>query len=269
MGKVYLGKERNEIMEQSEQQIMKRFKELAEQSNRNCQYLFTNFLSLAEQDLLYRATKEYMSDNINTSGGMEGAERIMARFGSPKEFGYEMDYPIVCLRVSPVMKKFAEDLTHRDYLGALMHLGIKRELLGDIVIHDKTAYLFCEEHISDYIVENLTKIRHTSVSSEKTTELPAEVSPHLEEQEFIVSAERADAIVAKIYHLSRSQSLDLFRSQKIFVGGRLFENNSGCFPAGSIVSVRGYGRFRYDGALQETKKGRLKIKAALYGNSHL
>ncbi len=252
-------------MEQTEQQIIKRFKELADQSDRNCQYLFTDFLTLAEQDLFYRAMKDYAPDSFRTSGGIEGAERIMARFGSPEAFGYEMEFPIVCLQISPVMKKFAEELTHRDYLGALMHLGIKRELLGDIVMHDMTAYLFCEEHIADYIAESLTRIRHTNVTCKKAAELPTDICPPLAEQEFIVSAERADAIVAKIYHLSRSQSLDLFRSQKVFVGGRLFENNSGCFQAGSIVSVRGYGRFRYDGSLQETKKGRLRIKAALYG----
>ena len=243
---------------------MKRFAELAGKSDRNSQYLFTDFLSLAEQDLLHRAMKDFPEDSYDLYGGMEGAERVMARFGSKSQFGYEIDYPIVCMKISPLLEKFAENLTHRDYLGALMNLGVERELFGDIVIRGKTAFLFCEEHIADYIAQNLEKVRHTNVKCECTKEAPGEVQLSLKEEELIVSAERADGIVAKVYQLSRSQSLALFRAQKVFVNGRQFENNSGGLKSGSVVSVRGYGKFRYDGLIQETRKGRYKVKIARY-----
>lgn len=61
------------------------------------------------------------------------------------------------------MKKFSEELTHRDYLGALMNLGISRTKTGDIIVQDKQAYLIVSESIADYICENLTRTVHTSV----------------------------------------------------------------------------------------------------------
>lgn len=251
-------------MEQSEEQLIKRFIELAEKSDRNSQYIFTDFLSLDQQDLFYRAMNELMSNNYSVSGGMEGTERVMVRFGSVEEFGYEIDFPIVCIRISPLLEKFAEDLTHRDYLGALMNLGIERSLLGDIIIRGKTAYLFCVERMSEYIIQKLDKVRHTNVSCVRTETLPEEVSVQLSRQQIIVSAERADGIVAKVYNLSRSQSLELFRAKKIYVNGRLFENNSGGLKPGNVVSVRGYGKFCYEGVLQETKKGKIRIGIAKY-----
>ena len=251
-------------MEQSGEQIKKRFAELAEKSERNSQYLFTDFLSLAEQDLLYQAMKEFPKESYSVFGGVNGAERVMARFGSAESFGYEQDFPIVCILIRPLLEKFAENLSHRDYLGALMNLGIERSLLGDIMIREKTAYLFCADRMSDYITEKLDKVRHTNVRCERTDELPKEITPGLLEEELVVSAERADTVVAKAYHLSRSQSLTLFREKKIFENGRLFENNSGIFQSESVISVRGFGRFRYDGILQETKKGRIRIRIAKY-----
>ncbi|MBE5870572.1 MAG: hypothetical protein E7294_04850 [Lachnospiraceae bacterium] len=251
-------------MDTSEQNVIKRFAELAIKSDRNSQYLFTDFLSLAEQDLLHRAMKDFPDGSYELNGGMEGAERVMARFGSPEQFGYETDYPITCIKIRPLLEKFAENLTHRDYLGALMNLGIERGLLGDIVIREKTAFLFCEEHMADYITQSLEKIRHTNVKCECTEEVPEEVQLRLKEEELIVSAQRADGIVAKVYSLSRSQSLALFRGQKIFVNGRVFENNSAELKSGSVISVRGYGKFRYDGLIQETKKGRCRVKIARY-----
>ena len=62
-----------------------------------------------------------------------------------------------------MINKFAEELGHRDYLGAVMNLGMERDVIGDILIRDKSAYMFCMDNIAGYIQANLEKIRHTSV----------------------------------------------------------------------------------------------------------
>ncbi|MFR6330773.1 MAG: hypothetical protein ACLUOI_19515 [Eisenbergiella sp.] len=80
----------------------------------------------------------------------------------------------------------------------------------------------------------------------------------------IVSSERADAVLAKLWQLSRNQSLELFRTKKVYVNGRLCENNSCQLKSGDRVSARGYGRFLYYGALGETRKGRLNVSAGVY-----
>ena len=87
------------------------------------------------------------------SGGYEDAERVIVRFGSEDELGYEEAYPITLLRIAPLQSKFADDLTHRDFLGSLMNLGIERDVLGDLLINEKCAYLFCKESVADYIID--------------------------------------------------------------------------------------------------------------------
>ncbi len=188
----------------------------------------------------------------------------MIRFGSMDQLGYEEDYPVSCITVKPLMKKFAENLTHRDYLGALMHLGIERSVLGDIILREEAAYIICTDKMVEYVAENLDKIRHTSVYCTVTKDMPPETMPVFLTQELIVSSCRCDSIVAKAWQMSRNQSLALFRAKKIFVNGRQYENNSGLLKEEDIVSVRGFGKFIYDGVVQETKKGRVRVKIRKY-----
>lgn len=251
-------------MEISQEQLKKRFLELAKRSDVANQFVFTDFLSLAEQSTLYEATYKLPYVRMTMFGGIDSAERVMVRFGDVETLGYEEPFPITCLEIRPLIEKFGENLSHRDYLGAFMSLGIDRSLLGDIVVKGKTAYVFVVSRIADYMIEEIDSIRHTHVSCKiYDGELEA-FEPKLQIEEHIVNSERLDGIVAKLYHLSRTQSLALFAKQKIFVNGRLFENNSGAVKEGDIVSVRGYGKFRYEGFVRETKKGKERIRVAKY-----
>lgn len=247
-------------MEKEEALLIKRFKELENRSYNRGVYEYSDFLNIYEQDLLFR--------NINTSfslfGGYENAERQIAVFGNEEDFGYSPSYPIVCILVSPLMQKFADDLTHRDFLGSVLGLGIKRETIGDIIIKNNTGYIFCLNTIADFITENLKKVRHTSVKCEKVTETPEEVNLESTEKFIIVASERLDVIIAEIYNLSRSESNNLFLAKKVFVNGKLTENNSHKIKTGDIVSVRGFGRFNWLGTSGETKKGRLKATVEIF-----
>lgn len=217
-----------------------RLKDLAEVSFSQGRYTFTHFLSLAEQDEFYTIEPELRYAGITVSGGCDGTERQMIRFGNPEEFGYEEEFPISCIHCRPMAAKFAEKCNHRDVLGALMHLGIEREVVGDIC-------------------DNLTKIRHTNVVCEEMQEIPQAIKPVLKREELVLTSPRCDAVVAKVFSLSRSKVIPLFREKKIFVGGRVYENNSGILKEDDVVSVRGYGKIIYRGVLRETKKGRYTI----------
>ena len=83
----------------------------------------------------------------------------------------------------------------------------------------------------------------------------------IEEMTILSSSERIDGIIAKVYHLSRSQSIELFRGKKIYVNSRLCENNSYQMKDKDVVSVRGYGKFVYNGVNNLTKKGKLSVNA--------
>lgn len=255
---------RGKNMDKEEQLFRKRLLDLAEQSYRNCQYTHTAFLTQGEQEIYYQMLGELGNVESMLFGGVEGCERQVLRFGGTESLGYEMEFPICCIEVRPALEKFSDKLGHRDYLGALMNLGITRNSIGDIMQREKCAYLFCLDKVADYILENLTQIKHTSVKCKKRKEMPEAVMPQKEAVNLVVTSMRIDVIIAKLYHLSRSQSLNLFREKKIFVNGRQVENNSGVLKEQDTVSVRGYGKFICEGCSHMTKKGNLNIRVSRY-----
>ena len=100
-----------------------RLKDLAEVSFSQGRYTFTHFLSLAQQDEFYTIEPELRYAGITVSGGCDGTERQMIRFGNPEEFGYEEEFPISCIHCRPMAAKFAEKCNHRDVLGTLESSG--------------------------------------------------------------------------------------------------------------------------------------------------
>lgn len=249
-----------------EEKLIKRFTELLEQSYQNNVFYFTDFLSASDAALVYHVVEGNQTDSpdITVWGGADGCERIIIRFGNEEEFGYSVPFPIRIIKVEPLIQKFADELSHRDFLGALMNLGIERDTIGDIVVKNKTAYVFAVERIAEYIRENLSQVRHTSVKCSVLTEMPEEVKPELESVELIVASVRMDSILAKLYHLSRSQALELFRKKLVLVNGRVYENNSGVPKENDVIAVRGYGKFIYRRIAYDTKKGKQAIAVERY-----
>lgn len=244
--------------------LKKRFTELAEKAYSRGSYTFTNFLGLAEQDILSRVSRELAHVPCRRFGGAEGCERVMARFGDAELCGYEAEFPIACVRCAPVSLKFADKLTHRDLLGALMNLGIDRSLLGDIVLRDDAAYLFCTETIAPFLCENLTQARHTRLTCEVAETLPEGQLFRLEARECLVSSERVDGVAAHVHKLSRNELSDLIRAGKLFVNGRQCATGSQVLKPGDIVSLRGFGRFVYRGMQRTTKSGKLSVVVEIY-----
>jgi len=244
--------------------IKKRLIELGKRSYSTAYFQFTDFLGLAEQAIFEEVKRELSHVKYTAFGGAEGAERVILRFGDPEELGYEEPFPIVLLKIEPRSQRFADKLTHRDFLGALMNLGIERSRLGDIIIRDNVGYLFAHEQISDYLTEALTKVKHTDVKLSVIESLPSGELYKTERRRVQAVGERIDAVMAKVFSISREESLGYFRSRRVFVNGRLMENNSYIPKENELVSVRGLGRFRYLGPVGTTKRGRLNIEGDLF-----
>lgn len=242
---------------ETEELLKKRFRELGEKCYQNNQYTFTGFLSPADLSCFYEVERELSYVPYTIWGGSEFCERVMIRFGSEEMLGYVEEFPISCIQVKPLSFKFADDLTHRDFLGALMNLGIERSTLGDILLIENTAFLFCMENMTDFIMENLCNVKHTSVLCERAKFVPAFSGKEKKEIRIQISSPRVDAVVSKVYKLSRSEAIDFFRQKKVFVNGRQCENNSMMLKAGDMVNVRGRGKFEYTGAGNVSKKGKM------------
>ncbi len=247
---------------ENESLLKNRLTELALRAWDRGTWVFSEFLTLAEQDTLLRLR---LDCPFTLFGGLPAAERKIACFGSEELCGTAPTPPVTCLKIAPLRQKFADPLTHRDFLGSLMALGIRREVLGDIEVVDNTGYLFCLDSISGYLCDTLTAVRRTAVSC-VPSEPPETLSAPPLVSEFVVASERLDAAVAAVFRLSRSEAQKLIASEQVFLSGRLALSPSAVLSEGDIVSVRRHGRFLYEGVLRETKKGRLRIRVRIPGS---
>jgi len=254
-------------MKDERELLFKRFTELLNKSKRAAYFIFTDFLGLYEISVFEEARAAFGKADLTVFGGVDGTERVMIRFGSEDELGYSEPFPIKVLKISPRSEKFAEELSHRDYLGSILALGIERDLIGDIAIVGKTAYVFVKEDIADYIITSLERIRRTDVTlSEVTSEELCGVALYKTVPLTVqLAGERLDAAVSKVFRLSRDDSLSLVKGGKVFVSGKLIESGSYTPRTGDIISVRGFGRFIYRGQVSTSKKGKLNVLVEVYG----
>ncbi len=246
------------------QQLVNRLKELADKSFRQNIYTFSSFLGLSELDAFWKIEPQLRHAGVTLSGGFARADRQVVRFGRQEDLGYEMPFPIKCIHIQPLMKKFAEKLSHRDFLGALMNQGIDRSTLGDIKVGESEAYLFCLETVAEYICDNLTQIRHTHVKCSIVEEYEELIQEEPARESIQVSSVRLDGCISKVYNISRNDCLELFRTGKVFVDGRLCENNSKALKGGEVINVRGKGKFILEGEMRETRKGKLWVDVLVY-----
>lgn len=241
-------------MTDEEKLLAKRFDELNARSYNKGIWVYSDFLNTAQQALL----QSLKLGAVSFCGGYDGAERRVACFGSEDFCGYEACPECVWLEIKPVAKKFADELSHRDFFGSVMALGLKREVLGDIIVYDNCGYLYCMESVSEYIIENLTQVKHTTVACSVVCAPPVESVALPDAEDFVIASERLDAVVASVYNLSRSVCKELVEKGMVSVNSILTENPSRQLEPHDTVSVRGKGRFVYEGILRETKKGKLR-----------
>ncbi|CDC92335.1 putative uncharacterized protein [Firmicutes bacterium CAG:227] len=182
----------------------------------------------------------------------------------PDAFFFSQEYPISCICIRPSMEKFAENLTHRDYLGAILNLGIERSKIGDILVEDKKAYIFCHNSLCEFLMNEICRVRHTTVVPsiiENKEEFP---SVKLQKVTGTVSSVRLDSVTALAFSTSRSSILPLIEEKKLFVNGKNIVSNAYHLKEGDIVSVRGKGKYRFDGTTNLTKKNRYHVEVSRY-----
>lgn len=244
-------------------QFTNRIHELARLSFDRNIVTYTDFMDLNELHMINNLNFNHSGVTCRMFGGYEIAERQMAAF-IPDALSYDWEYPIACMAISPYSLKFSDKLSHRDYLGALLNLGLKRSVLGDILIQEQGAYLFCLERMSGFLTEHLRKIRHTQVGVERVAALEKAILPDFEEITGTVASVRLDAVIGIAFHTSRSSMTGLIEGQKVYVNGRRIVSNGYTLTEKDIVSVRGHGKFQFCEILSQTKKGRIRIRINRY-----
>ncbi len=246
----------------------RRFIELSRTAYQREIITFSDFLNLNEQNILHTLPKEDLHTSLFSFGGYALAERQMAafipdalylRYGKRTLSEDEIGYPFSVLSVTPLNRKFSEELSHRDYLGALLNLGIERSKLGDILITEDEAMVFVHNDMCDFISEELTRVRHTMVRVTRKERIGTDYRPDYEEIRGTVASVRLDSLLPLAFSSSRTKLSGLIEGAKVFVNGRLVTSNGYQVQEGDIISVRGMGKFRYEGAGQRTRKNRIYV----------
>lgn len=251
---------------EKEELFQKRMSELSKKAFFRGILTFSDFLDLNQQNILHSLCRS-LEDNgvrIRLFGGYETAERQMAAFVPDafcceEEFDYQEDYPISCIKISPLNKKFSDVLTHRDYLGSILNLGLDRSKIGDILLKQDCAYVFCHSSVCEYLIGEINRIKHTSVQAQRVleeTELPA---PEREEVSGTVASPRLDSVIALAFQTSRSSMIPFIEGGKVFVNGKSVVSNGYVLKDGDIISVRGKGKFQFGSVTCKTKKNRYHV----------
>ena len=237
--------------------VLRHLLDLLRRSEKTGSWQYSGFLSPAEQEDL-AVSPEAAGFPYFFTGGHEEAERKILAAGCEEESG-PAEPPIRVVAVAPKSDRFAEDLTHRDFLGSILGLGIGRGLIGDILVRDRKAWVFCLASAEDLLLSGLEHVRRTSVTvAPASPDLP-ELRPRYESMRLNVASERLDAVAAAFTRLSRGQAAALFPAGKVFVNGRSVTDKGARLKEGDILSVRGFGKALYDGIEYETRKNRLWV----------
>ncbi len=223
----------------------------------NQQPIWTDFFDPGVITLSEPILRQVPEMKIIKTGGFPSAERC--RFIAVPDWYQEehIDHEIGFLKIS--QSKHGANLNHRDYLGAILGLGIKREKIGDLIISEHSCQVVLVSDLLDYVRFNLKKVGNSSINIEiadKVEQLEAE------SQEIIssVASMRLDVILAAGFNISREKAAQLIKGEKVKLNYLACPNVATVVKAGDLISCRGKGRIQILDLLGETKKGRTRVK---------
>lgn len=220
--------------------------------------VFTDFLDPAQ---IYKAQKileQFEGVEYIVLPGTEKCERNILSVYPDYMVPSDLQSPIDALHLKGSFK--FENIAHRDILGALMSLGIKREKTGDIILDGPEIYLYASCDISSFIMLNLTKIKHSPVSCEI---IGLDSVPEKVDKTKIIRANvaslRLDSICSAGFGDSRTSMSEEIKSGLVKVNWEEERDSSRIIAPGDVISVRGKGRVIFDSSVSETKKGRINV----------
>lgn len=200
--------------------------------------------------------------NYTVDGGYEEAERSVISI-----YPFYMEYEDIekQIRFLQIEGNFKfKTISHKDYLGSLMNLGIKREKVGDIIIHENFCQVIVSADICDFIIMNLEKVSRNNVKVKEISKNEIIYNPpNYKEISFTITSSRLDCVISGLYNISRQESMKFINGEKVQVNYEKITSPSKEVRDDSLISVRGKGRAKITNIGELTKKGKIKIKAKL------
>lgn len=231
--------------------------DLAEFCRRNFSYRISSFLDPRQQKLTEELLTKEREVSFYLDGGLENSERKLCII-------YHEDYDIKQLEKPYEIIEFSwynkanKKPSHRDFLGSIIGSGIKREMLGDIMLQETTAYVVCTEEISSHILFNIDRVGSIPVKSKLAEQIDL-----AEEKERIindtVASLRLDNIIGAGFGLSRTKAAELIKGGKVRVNWEETDQTSKLIKQSDVISLRGKGRIILEEIAGTTKKDRIRV----------
>ena len=216
---------------------------------------YSGFLTEREQQLA-RTTADSMGSGYSFYGGYADASRKI--FASAE--AADEDFPLSAITF---FFRRQDNLTHRNFLGTLMSLGINRNLIGDIKVGQGAAIIFVSSAAASLVLGEVKKIGNVGVRAEEG------IRAKIPEQEYeilpqTVSSLRADVVVSAVCGVSREKSSFLIRSGSVVLSGVQLDSTSENIEIGEVFSIKGYGKYILSEIGNTTKKGKVHITIKKY-----
>lgn len=203
-------------------------------------------------------------------GGFEEAERVVALFVplefdiNPREY-FSINPEENPLALLSVKKDSFHTLSHRDYLGAVMSLGIERGTVGDILVNENGCELVVLKPVSRFLEENLTRAGGATLSAAaKNTENITPPPKNIQDKTCVVSSLRLDGVVAEVFSLSRTAAAEAIAAGLVFINDSAVQKKDKKVAHGDKLVLRGRGKAVIKETTGETRKGRLRLAVEIY-----
>jgi len=250
---------------QEERLLFAQVLDQAMECQKNHQMVFTDFIDAGKSGHFLEVLQKNLDLEIQAFGGSLESERRIIGFAPNYMEMNQKEFPLTVLFILR-NKKFGQvDLSHRDYLGSILGLGIDRKKVGDIILLEEKTYCFVKQEIAGYLCDHLEKVARTPVSVEVLEEVEdLSCLQKGEERRFTVPSMRLDAVLSAGFHLSRGKAQEILRGEKVFLNWNIADSASVILKEGDMISMRGFGRARLLEICGETKKGRVAVLMEMF-----
>ena len=246
----------NDYKNKDEKMLLAEVLDKIENTNNRNKIEHTDFLDLAQNELVQKFLNKQKVENYIKYGGFNEAERKMYIF-YPEKFNEQ----VVEKNLSSIVQ-IIRIYTHRDYLGAVMKLGVKRKKVGDIIVENNGADIIIDKEITKFLEQNLNELTRFSKSTITVEDIQnlRNVEVKKEEIEIIVASLRLDNVASELARCSRSKIIEIMNTERVFVNFQVETKKTKQIKEGDMITIRGKGRFFIKEIIGQTRSGRTILK---------
>ena len=259
----------NNYKRQEDKLLISQVLDKIENMEKTQKIMITNFLDMYQISLVESFLKKLDFDNYKLYGGFENAERkVLIVF--PNKYTDEMLIKNYNKFIKIIRIELPEEekgkYSHRNYLGGIVKLGLKREKVGDILVFDDGADIICIDDFADILkveLSTLTRFQNSKIEIVDLEKLrKREIK--LEEIKIIVPSLRLDNFVSDLARTSRNKAGEIIEQERVFINGKSETKLSKQIKKDDIITIRGKGKFIIKDFTGTTRSGRIVVLVEKY-----